>query len=101
MEHADNTESKVQAAPAQTGDTGSMNTTETSTTTSTLAVHSEQAMPFHEAGRGEISAGFFAVGVVINLVMITAYFIWAYKQWFKTGTSEEGRGASKAVARDE
>jgi hypothetical protein len=27
---------------------------------------------------------FFGIGIVINLVMITAYFIWAYKQWKKT-----------------
>jgi heme/copper-type cytochrome/quinol oxidase subunit 2 len=27
---------------------------------------------------------FFGIGVVINLVMITAYFIWAYKQWNKS-----------------
>ncbi len=89
MKYADNTESNVQAAPAQTGDTGSMNTTETATTSSTLAVHSEQAMPFNEAGRGDITAGFFAVGVVINIVMITAYFIWAYKQWGKKGARDE------------
>ncbi len=25
--------------------------------------------------------GFFAIGIVINIVMITAYFIWAVKQW--------------------
>jgi heme/copper-type cytochrome/quinol oxidase subunit 2 len=26
---------------------------------------------------------FFGIGIVINVVMITAYFIWAYKQWKK------------------
>lgn len=25
--------------------------------------------------------GFFAIGVVINLIMVTAFFIWAFKQW--------------------
>ena len=25
--------------------------------------------------------GFFAIGVAINLIMITAFFIWAVKQW--------------------
>ena len=32
---------------------------------------------------------FFGIGIVINLVMITAYFIWAYKQWKKTDKPEE------------
>ncbi len=41
-------------------------------------------MPGHEA-----PIGFFAIGIVINLVLITAYFIWAYKQWKKTGSREE------------
>ncbi|MCP4187445.1 MAG: hypothetical protein GY763_07570 [Gammaproteobacteria bacterium] len=27
--------------------------------------------------------GFFAVGMVINILLITAYFIWAIKQWGK------------------
>jgi cytochrome bd-type quinol oxidase subunit 2 len=27
--------------------------------------------------------GFFGIGIVINVIMITAYFIWAYKQWKK------------------
>ena len=31
---------------------------------------------------------FFGIGIVINLVMITAYFIWAYKQWKKPGKPE-------------
>lgn len=35
-------------------------------------------MPEHEA-----PIGFFAIGLVVNLVLITAYFIWAYKQWKK------------------
>jgi len=32
---------------------------------------------------------FFGIGIVINLVMITAYFIWAYKQWKRTDKPEE------------
>ena len=35
-------------------------------------------MPEHE-----VPIGFFAIGLVVNLVLITAYFIWAYKQWKK------------------
>jgi hypothetical protein len=32
---------------------------------------------------------FFGIGVVISVVMITAYFIWAYKQWKKTDKRSE------------
>ena len=42
-------------------------------------------MPGHEA-----PIGFFAIGIVINLVLITAYFIWAYKQWKKSDRRDEG-----------
>jgi hypothetical protein len=34
---------------------------------------------------------FFGIGIVINVVMITAYFIWAYKQWKKTDKRSEGK----------
>jgi hypothetical protein len=33
--------------------------------------------------------GFFGIGVVINVAMITAYFIWAYKQWKKSDRQKE------------
>jgi len=41
---------------------------------------SEQAettpnLPGHEA-----PVGFFVIGIVVNVVLITAYFIWAFKQ---------------------
>jgi heme/copper-type cytochrome/quinol oxidase subunit 2 len=32
---------------------------------------------------------FFGIGIVINVVMITAYFIWAYKQWKKSDRQKE------------
>ena len=30
---------------------------------------------------GDVTLGFFVVGMVINIVMIIAYFLWAYKNW--------------------
>ena len=27
--------------------------------------------------------GFFAIGIVVNVVLIAAYFIWALRQWKK------------------
>lgn len=52
--------------------------------------YSEQAdanpgVPGHEA-----PIGFFAIGIVINVVLITAYFIWAYKQWKKPRPRDQG-----------
>jgi hypothetical protein len=51
--------------------------------------YSEQAeanpdLPGHEA-----PVGFFAIGIVVNLALITAYFIWAYKQGKKRRSRDE------------
>jgi hypothetical protein len=45
----------------------------------------EQPEPIQAAEQKDSMTGFFAVGLIINIVMITAFFIWAYKQWGKTG----------------
>lgn len=37
----------------------------------------------------EAPVGFFAIGLVVNLVLITAYFVWARKQWKKPGRRDE------------
>jgi len=34
---------------------------------------------------------FFGIGVVISVIMITAYFIWAYKQWKKADKQNESK----------
>ncbi|MEE8366205.1 MAG: hypothetical protein V3R76_10490 [Gammaproteobacteria bacterium] len=52
---------------------------------STLTTYTEQAAAIQEVEQDNQTIGFFAVGVVINIVMITAYFIWAYRQWGKAG----------------
>ena len=43
-----------------------------------------QAPAGHEA-----PIGFFAIGLVINLVLIAAYLIWAIKQWKKSGVRDK------------
>ena len=89
MKLVENTESTEQSITKQSVETGQVKTIESySAGGSTLAVHSEQPAPVIEMEREDLTA-FFAVGIVINIVMITAYFIWAYKQWRKTGTSNE------------
>ena len=87
MKFADNTGLAEQSVTTPGGETGQMNTAESISAGSAIAVHSEQPAPAIEAGREDLTT-FFAVGVVINLVMITAYFIWAYKQWNMTGTRD-------------
>ena len=32
--------------------------------------------------------GFFAIGIVINLVLLAAYFIWAWRRWKQPDSSE-------------
>ncbi len=49
----------------------------------------EQPEPVAEIEQKDSMTGFFAVGLVINIVMITAFFIWAYKQWGKTGKQDK------------
>lgn len=55
--------------------------TEHSSTDSTPAVYTEQ--PVKEAEQEDLTMNFFVVGGVINIVMILAYFVWAFKQWKK------------------
>ena len=55
-------------------ETGHMNTVETSYTDRAVAVHSEPPAPVIEAEREDLSA-FFTVGIIINIVMVTAYFV--------------------------
>jgi len=88
MKYAENTETAEQPDTMQVVEAGQMNTADSLSTVSTLEVHSEQPALVIEVERNDLTT-FFAVGVVINLVMITVYFIWAYKQWGKTDTSDE------------
>ena len=54
------------------------------------AAYTEQPLPEHTGDEPDFSlAGFFAIGMVVNLALITAYFIWAYKQWGKKESEEE------------
>jgi hypothetical protein len=72
MKIAENIESSVKLVSPQSGETVSVNT--------------EQP---DSVNQGEHLYGFFAIGLIINVVMIIAFFIWAYRQWNKKGTGEE------------
>jgi hypothetical protein len=71
MKIAENIESSVKPVSLQSGETVSVNT--------------EQPDPVQQ---GEHLYGFFAIGLIINVVMLIAFFIWAYRQWNKKGTEE-------------
>ena len=32
--------------------------------------------------------GFFAIGIAVNLALVAAYFIWAFRNWKKTGQND-------------
>ncbi len=33
--------------------------------------------------------GFFAIGIVINVLLVTAYAIWAWRQWKKSKRQDD------------
>ncbi len=72
MKIAENLESSLKVISLQSGETDPAST--------------EQPDPVQQ---GEHLYGFFAIGMIINVVMIIAFFIWAYRQWNKKGTGEE------------
>lgn len=94
MKQADNTELNDLVLAAQSSDAALMNSAAPAVTGTMIATDPDQIMPSREVEQGDLTIGFFAVGAVINIVMITAYFIWAYKQLKKTGSN-------KALAEDE
>ena len=49
----------------------------------TVAATPEYANPAPATPEKELS-GFFAIGIVINLALLAAFFVWAVKQWKKT-----------------
>lgn len=57
-----------------------MDTIETSNA-GAKTVQPTQPEPVHNGG--DATMAFFAVGMIINLIMITAYIVWAFRQWRK------------------
>jgi len=52
------------------------------TTNNTESGSSNLPYDFHADANKDLSA-FFAIGMVINLIILVAFFVWAYKQWKK------------------
>ncbi len=48
-----------------------------------------QVQPTVDTGNDSLITGFFAIGMVVNVLLIAAYFIWACKQWGKKEKPDE------------
>ena len=66
-----------------------MSTTDSSPEISTVTPYTEQPEVVEKDAPNDSMIGFFAVGMVINVVLITVFFIWAYKQWNKSDKPDE------------
>ena len=55
----------------------------------TVTAYTEQPAAESAPAQHEPSLGFWGVGIAINLVVITAYFVWAYKQGRKSRGKDE------------
>ncbi len=42
-----------------------------------------ELQPATESKQDGLVTGFFAIGMVINIALLIAYVIWAYRQWGK------------------
>ena len=60
-----------------------MNTVELSSTNKNVSVYTEQPASVPLVEKKDLTINFFIVGGVVNIVMITAYFIWAFGAWKK------------------
>lgn len=67
-----------------------MNTVESSPTNNAVSLHVEQPVTLSAAEEKDMTTNFYVVGGVINIVMITAYFIWAFGAW-KKADKRKGR----------
>ena len=60
-----------------------MNKIETLSTSTANSVHTEQPVSVSEVEEKDLTTNFYLVGGAINITMITAYFIWAFRAWKK------------------
>lgn len=60
-----------------------MNTTDITSVNTTAGLRTEQPVSVSAAEEKDLTTNFYLVGGVINIVMISAYFIWAFRAWKK------------------
>ena len=86
MIKTENIQASVKSTSMQSTELTPVNTTQSSADNSTLSDNTEQPGSAHQ---GEHLYGFFAIGLIINVVLLIAFFIWAYRQWNKKGNNSE------------
>jgi len=86
---SDQTGFAAQQAMRETNEAGRTGFSGTNSTADTLAVQADPPAAGAGIDWGDFTTVFFAAGVVINLAMITAYIIWAFRQWSKQEASDE------------
>ncbi|MCP4431185.1 MAG: hypothetical protein GY806_09425 [Gammaproteobacteria bacterium] len=47
------------------------------------------SQPVAESEQDNLVTGFFAIGMIINIALVVAYIIWAFRQWGKKNTSNK------------
>ena len=66
-----------------------MNTIDATAQSQTTTTYTEQPVSVPEVEKEDNSMNFYIIGGVINITMITAYFIWAFYAWKKTGKQKK------------
>ena len=66
-----------------------MKTDKAASNSDTLQTYSEQTEANRETAEQNPMIGFFAIGLVINIVIIAAFFYWAYTQWGKSDNRKD------------
>jgi hypothetical protein len=61
-----------------------MNTNDLTTTAGTIESQSGQSNPAHATESNGPGVGFFAAGILINIIMVTVYIVWARRHWKKS-----------------
>jgi hypothetical protein len=90
MKNVVNTKLSVQSFTLRPGDTGLTSAKYSLSPGVTLVAQSEQLATAPEFARDDSTWIFFAVGLAINIAVMSAYFIWAYRQWNKKGGKSKG-----------
>ena len=67
-----------------------MNTTELSPAKNAVSLYTEQPASVSVAEEKDHSNYFYLAGGIINITMISAYFIWAFRAW-KKADKRKGR----------
>ena len=60
-----------------------MNKIDATIQSQTTSTHTEQPVSVPEVEKEDLTTNFYIIGGVINITMITAYFIWAFYAWKK------------------